>query len=404
VNWSQAQLKQVDVLLAKREELNKKLTEIAEKEKNIASDTAIFEENLAERVTNKKLSESERAIRDAESSNKEAIRLEEEYANRVMQLSDEIRFQKLSDEDRIREMRRATLGRSAQEADKVKEINEKLAASQKAQAEGDLQLAESLAERAKSLSTQLKDKNAGIKFFEEASKQALAVQETELAGLQETEDRIAEIAATTPEVQLQIEKEEAETALAALNAQLDAFAVPRTAQLNIQTTGNIPSTGGQGFIDGGKLPGLASGGFSGKLPGFSLKDNILAAVGKTKNLLGLAGGEMVINPIRTKLFEPILKAINNGSMADIINSLKGMMPGLVDGGFAFSSPFPSIPTGMDTNLMSMNSGPAGFGLEFSDLPINDKKTGKSMTLRARKQDMEKFSEHFVKGMRTVNRK
>ena len=105
---NQAQLKQVDVLLAKREELNKKLTEIAEKEKNIASDTAIFEENLAERVTNKKLSESERAIRDAESSNKEAIRLEEEYANRVMQLSDEIRFQKLSDEDRIREMRRAT--------------------------------------------------------------------------------------------------------------------------------------------------------------------------------------------------------------------------------------------------------------------------------------------------------
>ncbi|WP_051750070.1 hypothetical protein [Phycicoccus jejuensis] len=93
----------------------------------------------------------------------------------------------------------------------------------------------------------------------------------------------------------------ADAALAALKAKYRS--------MNIRVSG-VSSVGG--LHEGGRVPGLYAGG---KVPGINPGyDNVLwpLATGGRTLQQPLTGGEMVVNPVATSIWEPLLQAINGG--------------------------------------------------------------------------------------------
>jgi len=96
--------------------------------------------------------------------------------------------------------------------------------------------------------------------------------------------------------------------------------------------------GDDGRASGGHVSGLAGGGlnnFSGRLPGYSLTDNLLAVVAG-RHPLGLAGGEFVTNALSTRIISGMLpgfqESLNRIRSASDLKRLFGMVPGRAGGG------------------------------------------------------------------------
>jgi len=115
------------------------------------------------------------------------------------------------------------------------------------------------------------------------------------------------------------------------------------------------------FFHGGLLKFAAGG----KLPGFSSYDNIMGRITGTGQPVALAGGEMVVNNERTKMFDGLLNFINFGNKS-AVSKFKASLsnfPGFFDGGFIL----PQVP------VLSYNSGgnvPVGGAANFVQNIVN----------------------------------
>lgn len=142
---------------------------------------------------------------------------------------------------------------------------------------------------------------------------------------------------------------------------------------------------------GGRVPGLAAGGFSGRLPGYSLSDNLRGFV-RGGGPIGLAGGEFVVNPKATKRFLPILQRLNG----EVPNGTPvfGQHAGFSVGGL-ISSAVGAV-TGFAKDVYSFASDPAGY-VKKAISQLGSKVTDKFGSNPFAKE-LAAMPEQFVKGI------
>ena len=120
---------------------------------------------------------------------------------------------------------------------------------------------------------------------------------------------------------------------AAIDAAITKIQEPTTSKhiIDIEVVGLPGYISDDTYIKGGRIVGYSSGGVTdGKISGFSRVDNMLGMV--RDKIIGLAGGEYIINPLSTRLFEPLLNLINYNPKAalDLLNMQHFNMGGLTN--------------------------------------------------------------------------
>ncbi|MCP4701495.1 MAG: hypothetical protein GY862_32260 [Gammaproteobacteria bacterium] len=252
----------------------------------LVEESAKNTEYLAERVAERKLTEHERVLASARRSLDAAKQAEEDYADKVLALRRQLADQQLSDDDKLRSLRQATMSAGNREADKELQINEKLQASRDAMAGGDEKAAKSLAESAKSLAAGLKNKAKAIELFEKASAASQQVTETQIGTAEKTQAELQTIIkAEAPVIKIEADVLAADAAIESLKNKL-AELDNSTVTVEIQHISKHQGGGMAGF------PRL-----SGQLPGFGTVDEVPAL---------LTRGEFITPADRVAEFSDIL--------------------------------------------------------------------------------------------------
>lgn len=303
--------------IAKEIEEDKK--KLAEAEKRLDQEVKDSAVQAAREVLEGKKRAFEEELAARERTLQEGVEKERDLIEKAKQLRAQAAQQALSDEDRLRAIKRKGMSETQQQADIELQIAQKLKAARDVQAK-DPEQAQALAGQAQGLAESLSDPKKAATLFEQASRQVQAsiaaqaqaadrgaaeqarANQKASKAVDEQKAKIAELEAelkkleTPKTVTLQAEVEQAKAKLAELQAQYDALQ-DKTVTVTVNTqasTGQTPAPAG-----------LSTGG---RLAGYSRRDSIPAL---------LSPGEWVIRSDRARLADPLLRAINNGPERDV---------------------------------------------------------------------------------------
>jgi len=280
---------------------------------------------------------------------------EKKYSDQVKKLQEQRAAASLSTEEKVRAMLRTTMSDYDAYQDKLKQANDSLAKARLALTGGDGELAASWAKKAQDqfadLNTEIKNgeqtlvsaasANAiavtgvldagraleqGILIQEqaaEASRKTLAEQatqaKTDLQAIKEMQDSVAAL-----EMQLST-NDQASPVLKHIQAELAKIKDKTITITTIHRT--IHANAG-----GGPVPGFATGG---RLPGYSLKDNMMAMI-RNRAPIALAGGEFVTNAYSTRmisrLMPGLMESLNRVRSGSDLQRLIAGLGGLAGGG------------------------------------------------------------------------
>lgn len=268
---------------------------------------------------------------------KKAIEYAEKFANRAIELEEQIENAQKTHEERIRELKRKQFGEQFAEADKAKEVNEKIAAAREAQAQGELETARELLESAGQKAAQLDNEAIAIKLVEEAHQALLPVLEQQRAqaesaaaemekigkeqsvkdtqnqiedltgGIEKLREKLVEVGKQV--IEPVIDTTQVETAVDHIKAELDSIP-DKTVNVKVNTQ--------SGLNAGGEVFGFNRG-------GLNPKDTVPAM---------LTPGEFVVtaNQGRSAMAKPLLEMINFAPISQVKDFLKQPL-GLNLGGF-----------------------------------------------------------------------
>jgi len=333
-----AQGTEYDKLAAMAEHYHKVIEHNTERRKGIAKEEAAAVIQAEEHVASTKMSYYDKTLARAQQSAKEAYAVEQELANKIIELTRSIALEKMSDEDKIREIKRRGMSEQAQEADKTKQVVEKVAQAKELAAKGDEEsskLAVKAAEDAKNLASSLKDGGAAVKLYTEAAEVKLSVQEKEIESTKKLQEEVQKLAKETPTVKVDSDIQEAESKLEEIKKKMQELdGKTSTVKVNVQQNGNVGANSG-GFI--GAIMGRSHFADGGAVPGTGDSDTVPAM---------LTPQEFVVTARdnRSKMAGGFLNFVNFAPIGDVRAFLQQLqVPQFNTGGWVAPISLPSLP-------------------------------------------------------------